>query len=71
MNISTQDEIYIDLTEENIFIQTYGGEYKDDDVEFAEYGIGLGDLHIKLNPDQAVELYNKLGEHLRNNGRIK
>ncbi len=72
MNISIPDEIYIDFTKEkDLFIQTYGGKYKDNDVEFGDYSLGIGDLYIKLSPEQAVELCKKFTEHLRINGRIK
>ena len=57
MNISTNDEIFIDFTEEeNLFIQTYGGEYKDNDVDLSDYSIGLDGLNIKLSPEQAIKL---------------
>ena len=62
----TNDEICIDFTEEKyLFIETYGGEYKGDNIEFSDYGIQIDNLDFKLLPEQAVKLCEKLTDHLR------
>ena len=59
--------ITLDL-EDAEMISTYGGE--DKSLEFSYYGLQFDDVYLTISPEKAVELYEKLGRHLRICGRI-
>jgi len=51
------------------FINTFGGEYWDDDYQFSDYGVQLGNLSIsKLTPEEFKDLGIKIINHLMSNG---
>ena len=65
-----KSDLHLDLTEYNsLDVSTFGGEFKDDDCNFNEYGIQIGELSFIINPEVAVTLCKKLKEHLEINGR--
>jgi hypothetical protein len=60
LNFEVEPSDYIDL---------YGGEYWDGDLEFASYGLQFGDITLHdINPTQFKQLAISMMNHLFTNG---
>lgn len=64
----TEEVGYYELKEDDL-IGTDGGEGSFDGWEFAEYGVRLGDVHVRnISPKQMVYLAQAMVDHLLING---
>jgi hypothetical protein len=59
----------IELSEDDTFIQTFGGECHIDGYDFKDYGIQIGAVTVtQLNPKQYMDLGVSIINHLMING---
>lgn len=69
MRIYLEEELISGEFYEVDHLQTFGGEFWDDDFHFQEYGISLGGLTItSLPPETIKELGVQIINHLMLNG---
>jgi hypothetical protein len=66
---NTKFSIHLDLQGKDYHVNTYGGEWVDDDgiANLSYYGIQIEDFSIEISTETAIKLCQTLKKHLESN----